>query len=134
MSWIVRLLPKLPIILGGALALLLAACSGVAAQPEPTPTRDPLAVRGEAVFNLHCATCHATVPETVIVGPSLSGIASRASTYDANLNARQYIEISILRPDAFLVTGFANAMPADLGKKLTSEELDAIVAYLLTLK
>ncbi len=130
----VRLLPKLSILLWLALALLLVACSGVSAQPEPTPTRDPQVARGESVFNLHCATCHATVPDTIIVGPSLAGIASRASTYDANLTAKQYIELSILRPDAFLVTGFANAMPADLGKKLTSEELDAVVAYLLTLK
>ncbi len=131
-----RLLPRLPVVLwcAFALLLLLSACSGAAAQPEPTPTRDPLVVRGESVFFLHCATCHATVPDTLIVGPSLAGIASRASTRDANLTARQYIEISILRPDAFLVSGFANAMPADLGKKLTSEELDAVVAYLLTLK
>ncbi|MCA9938226.1 MAG: cytochrome c [Anaerolineales bacterium] len=116
------------------LTLFLAACGGAAAQPTPTPTRDPIVVHGETVFNLHCATCHATAPDTIIVGPSLAGVAERAGTRDANLTAKQYIEISILRPDAYLVAGFPNAMPADLGKKLTSEELDAVVTFLLTLK
>lgn len=114
--------------------LLLTACSGVAAPPEPMPTRDPLIVHGELVFNLNCATCHATTPDTIIVGPSLAGVAVRADTRVPNLAAKQYIEMSILRPDAYLVAGFPNAMPADLGKKLTGEDLDAVVAYLLTLK
>jgi len=50
------------------------------------------------------------------------------------LDARQYIELSILKPDAYLVEGFPNTMPSDFGKKLTSEELNDLVAYLLTLK
>jgi hypothetical protein len=32
------------------------------------------------------------------------------------------------------VDGFDNLMPENLGKKLTGEELDAVVAYLMTLK
>ena len=132
MSFNVRWLPAFSISLVWALSLLLTACGG-GSPPEPTPTRDPLVVQGESVFNLHCATCHAVVPDTIIVGPSLAGIAGRAA-YDANLTAKQYIELSILRPDAFLAPGFADAMPADLSKKLTNEEFNAVVAYLLTLK
>ena len=41
---------------------------------------------------------------------------------------------SILIPDDYLVEGFANTMPTNFGKELTSEELTAVVAYLMTLK
>ncbi len=112
--------------------LLLTACGGAPA--SPTPTLDPLVARGRRVFNHHCASCHALTPDTVIVGPSLAGIASRAGSRVPGLDAQTYIEMSILKPDAYIVEGFPNAMPADLGKKLTGEEFKALVAFLLTLK
>ena len=70
----------------------------------------------------------------MIVGPSLAGIAERAPTRVDGLTAQEYVEISIVRPDAYLVEGFDDVMPANLGKKLTGDELDALVAYLLTLE
>ena len=42
--------------------------------------------------------------------------------------------IAILIPDDYLVDGFANTMPTNFGKELTSEELTSVVAYLMTLK
>ena len=57
----------------------LAACTNTS-PIEPTPTPNPMVVQGQKVFNAHCATCHALVPDTIIIGPSLSGLATRAGT------------------------------------------------------
>jgi hypothetical protein len=49
-------------------------------------------------------------------------------------DARTYIMTSIMRPQAYLVEGFEPLMPEDFGKSLTGEEIDNLVAYLLTLQ
>ena len=113
-------------------ALLMAACSTSSEQPEPTLT--PQQQQGQAVFNLRCAQCHATVPDTIVIGPSLYGIATRAETRVEGYDAEAYIERSILIPSFYLVEGFVDTMPTNFGKELTSEELKAVVAYLMTLK
>lgn len=116
------------------LTVLLAACGELPARSLATPSLDPLAARGQQVFNQRCATCHALSLGAIVVGPSLAGVASRAGSRAPDVDARQYIELSILKPDADVVAGFSDVMPRDFGKKLTGEELDALVAFLLTLK
>ena len=113
-------------------AILLAACSTSDAQPVPTLT--PEQQQGQTVFNLRCAQCHATVPDTIVIGPSLNGIAIRAATRVEGYSAEEYIERSILIPDFYLVEGFADTMPTNFGKELTSEELSALVSYIMTFK
>ncbi len=81
----------------------------------------------------HCGACHSTAADTVIVGPSLAGIAARGGERIDGLDARTYVYSSILRPGDFLVPGFTDLMPHDLAKKLTGEELDHVVAYVLAL-
>lgn len=49
------------------------------------------------------------------------------------MTAEQYVEHSILQPEAILVPGFDNVMPTNFGKRLDGDELDAIVAYVLSL-
>ena len=112
-------------------ATLLAACS---ANGNPTPTLSVLEQQGQAVFMLRCAQCHATVPNTVVIGPPLAGIAARAESRVPELDAAEYIENSILFPKDYLVEGFTDTMPTNFGRELTSEELESVVAYLLTLK
>ena len=114
-------------------ALVVSACSGSSA-PAPTPTPDPFILQGQAVFNARCATCHALVPDTIIIGPSLYGIATRAETRVEGQSAEEYITMSVLRPGDYVVEGFNNVMITNLAKELTSEELNALVAFLLTLK
>lgn len=113
-------------------AMLLAACSP-GELPEPTLT--PQQQQGQTVFNLRCAQCHATVPDTVVIGPSLYGIATRAGTSVEGYDAEAYIERSILMPTDYIVEGFTDvSMPTNFGKELTSEELNAVVSYLMTFK
>ncbi|MFN8381027.1 MAG: cytochrome c [Anaerolineales bacterium] len=111
----------------------ITACA-MGAPVSPTPTPDPLVVQGQQVFNAHCATCHALVPDTIIIGPSLAGVATRAETRMKGLNAEEYIQLSILRPGDYVVEGFNNVMITNFSKELTNEDMNALVAFLLTLK
>ncbi len=115
------------------IALALSACSAMS-PAEPTPTPDPLVLQGQQVFNAKCATCHALVPDTIIIGPSLAGIATRAETRVEGQTADEYIQLSILRPGDYLVEGFNNVMITNFSKELTNEDMNALVAFLLTLK
>jgi nitric oxide reductase subunit C len=114
-------------------ALILAACSNTP-EAAATPTLDATQQQGQAVFKLRCAQCHALAADTVVIGPSLAGLATRASTRIEGYSAEEYIEDSILFPKDYIVEGFSDTMPTNFGKDLTSEELSAIVAYLMTLK
>ena len=124
----------LRLLLLSLLFILLIACAGSPFGEPATPTVDPVVLRGKKVFSQHCASCHATVPDTVIVGPSLANLATRAASRVEGLDARQYIQLSISNPSAYLVEGFKDLMPSTLAKKLTGEELDDLMAYLLTLE
>ncbi len=123
---------KIPFLLLAAV-LCLSACSSAAA-PAPTPTLDPFILQGQAVFNARCATCHALVPDTIIIGPSLYGVATRAETRVEGQSAEEYITMSVLRPGDYVVEGFNNVMITNLAKEVTSEEMNALIAFLLTLK
>ena len=120
-----------------ALTVILAACGGGGGE-----TTDSAAKAGEDLFaqtvigsQAGCSTCHSLDAGVVIVGPSMAGIASRAGSTVAGQSAEDYLKESILNPDAHLVEGFpAGTMPQVWGDELTSEQIDNLVAYLLTLK
>jgi len=132
----------------GLLLLALAACGGggsdnaESAAGEPAPVGD--AVNGEALFAQPligannapgCITCHSLQPDVTIVGPSQAGLATRAETRVAGQTAEQYIRNSILHPDDFVVENFApGLMYQNYSTDLTTEEVDDLVAYALTLK
>lgn len=122
---------KLCLILG---LLFLAACGSTPDPTPPPPTLSPLAQQGKQVFSRVCGACHSTTPDTIIVGPSLAGIASRAGNRVEGQDAYTYLLTSVMQPDAYMVEGFENLMPNNLSKQLTGEELDAVIAYLQTLK
>ncbi len=113
--------------------LLLAACGGEPEAPPP-PTLSPQAQLGKQVFSRDCGACHSTSPDTIIVGPSLAGVANRAATRVSDQDAYTYLLTSVMQPDAYLVEGYENLMPNNLSKQLTGEELDAVIAYLQTLQ
>jgi cytochrome c2 len=115
------------------LLLALVACSS--AVPSPTPTLLDHESQGQIVFKNYCSNCHSTSSDTVIVGPSLAGIATRGGGRIEGMDAQAYIRDSILNPNAYTVDSFPEGiMPLNMKDALSSEDLDAVVAYLLTLK
>ncbi len=143
-----------------AIALLLAACGGASSAPtapaapaaqQPAPASGGNAANGQALFsqpglagNASCATCHSLEPGKVLVGPSLAGVATRAATSVPGETAEQYLHQSIVDTNVFLAKGCnandpqaqcaASIMPQDWAQKLSEQQIDDLVAYLLTLK
>ena len=113
--------------------MLVTSCAGTA-NSSLDELLDPAAKQGKQIFTNLCAACHATIGETIIVGPSLAGIATIAATREEGLTARQYLIVSISKPDAYIVEGYNDVMPSDFGIKMSGEEFDDLVTYLETLK
>jgi nitric oxide reductase subunit C len=116
--------------------------AGVAALPAgSTP-------RGRALFSQAtirgtsgCVQCHSLARYKVIVGPSLWGVATRAGRIvqspdypGAATTAEQYLRESITRPDAHVTSGFAHSVMPDWLTVLDEQQIQDLVAYLMTLK
>jgi mono/diheme cytochrome c family protein len=97
------------------------------------PTLEAQRQYGSMVFKQQCASCHSTLPDVTVVGPSLAGVWQRAGDRIPGMPARDYLEGSIQSPGSYVVEGFSDLMPATLGQSLTEEEVDAILVYLTTL-
>jgi nitric oxide reductase subunit C len=139
--------PPRPILVRGSAIPGVPAALGVPAPQASSP--DPVE-QGRAVYHATppgCAACHSIVPGVNIVGPTLAGMPATASARlkspDYRGKARDvegYIRESILDPNAHVLTGPTYAtngrslMPADYGQTLKPEQVDQIVAYLLTLR
>ena len=119
-----------------ALMVVLTACGGDGGGG------DDAAAAGEELFNqtvigtqAGCITCHSQDEGVVVVGPSIAGIGSRAGSTVPGMSAEDYLEESILDPDAYLVEGFpAGTMPQVWQDELSSEQVDQLIAYMMTLK
>lgn len=123
--------------LGFLAASLLAACGGppdTSLPTEPVVQLSPQEEAGKRLFSQYCGACHSIVGNANIVGPAMAGIATRAETRIEGMSAHDYLIESILDPGAYLVPGFDNLMPSTWGTTLTGEEMDAIIAFMLTLK
>lgn len=130
-----------------ALALPLAGCgSQTAAEGVPTPppytplpgsalassvTVEPVtgdAQAGAAVFEEHCSECHSTEEAVTVVGPSLYRAGDRLRF--------SYVKTSIENPHDYGVwteEDFGAEMPTDLTQRLSEEELDNVIAYVISL-
>jgi mono/diheme cytochrome c family protein len=122
------------------LALLVAACGGggeATTAPGGGTTGDPAA--GQQVFTTDaqppCNGCHPVEGDAQGVGPSLANIGTEAATINPPQTAEEYIRESIVNPDAFIVPDFpAGVMPKTYGEQLSEQQLNDLVAYLLSLK
>ncbi len=86
---------------------------------------------GKALIEaFQCSICHVTGADRV--APTFVGITGRASTRRPPLTAAQYLYESIVSPGAFLVEGYANAMPGNFADRLTPAEIGHIIAYLFS--
>jgi mono/diheme cytochrome c family protein len=106
------------------------------------PEGDP--VNGEALaLSKGCAACHIQAPTGPAWLPSAGepGIGERAETrftqsdYTGSATtAEQYLLESIVQPEVYLVSGYANIMPNNYADTLTDQEAADLLAYLLSLK
>lgn len=130
--------------------VLLAACGGGGA--EETESEGQAATGGDAqageqLYNQTsigsapgCITCHSVEPtddplQPSPVGPSHYGLADRAGDYIEGQSAEAYLRESIVEPDAHIVEGFtAGVMYQNYADDLTEQQVDDLVAYLMTLE
>ncbi|MFQ5922385.1 MAG: c-type cytochrome [Anaerolineales bacterium] len=95
------------------------------------------AERGEALFfdtANTCLLCHAVDGQGGTRGPDLSGLASHAGDRVEGLGAEEYIRQSILESTAFVVEGFDPIMPPGLINVIGEDNLDDLIAFLMTLE
>jgi cytochrome c2 len=137
------------------LCLLLASCSGGGNQGAPSGGQGSGAAgnasNGDKLFHQTsigssnapgCATCHSTEAGKTLVGPSLAHIGTDAgniikgSDYKGKAKtAEDYIHESIVDPNAYVVKGFTpGIMYQNYGKDLQAQDINDLVAYLMTLK
>ncbi len=98
------------------------------------------AEHGEELFNtmndsgFMCATCHHVDTTDMLVGPGLLGIADRAGERVEGQSAAEYLYISIVQTNEYIVEGYPESvMPTFYSDIYTDEEVYDLVAYLLTL-
>ena len=138
---------KILVVLIIIFTLSLPACGGSGEIDAGNPAA---AERGETLFAVltigdnfapGCSTCHSLNEGEVIVGPSMFGLAGRtpatisSSGYSGSAaNTDDYIRESILAPNMYIVEGYdSGLMHQNYEMDLTPEQLDDLVAYLLTL-
>ena len=134
------------------LALVLSSCAAfdsffdayLAQQRTPEPSAPALvgdAVRGDSIFHNGlgeapgCVTCHTLNPQIMFaLGPNLIGVGERAAIRVDGLTAEAYLHQSIVEPSAYVVTGFRNIMYPLYADHLSEQDIQDLIAYLLTLE
>lgn len=113
--------------------VFLGACGGGGAD------RQSPAQRGEGLYTqLGCASCH-SVDGSRLVGPTWRGLYGsevRLADGSATIADEDYLRESILQPTAKTVEGFPQGLMETVIKpnSLTSGEVEALVAYIRTLR
>lgn len=112
--------------------LLLALAAGCGR----SPAADDPAAAGEALFRRWCTGCHTVEPGgAATVGPNLAGVATRAAANPDGLDAAAWLRRETIQPNAVIAPGYnAGLMPTNYEQSLDPAEIDALVAYMLTLE
>ena len=83
-----------------------------------------------------CLGCH-TVDGTETIAPTWKGLFGSTETLTDGSSItvdEDYLRESILDPAAKVVQGFQPIMPGGFGDKLSSDQIEALIAYIKTLK
>ncbi len=83
-----------------------------------------------------CLACH-SVDGSTNVGPTWLGLFGREEVFDDGTTAIadvDYLIESIRNPGANIVAGFQNVMPVAIGESLSDDDVQAIIAYIESLK
>lgn len=101
------------------------------------PGSDPVALGAKLFVKMTCVTCHSLTSTPIPGGgPAFKGVFGREETMSDGLTLKvdeNYVRESILSPQAKIVKGFGPIMPSFKGQ-LKDYEIDALIAYLKTLK
>jgi mono/diheme cytochrome c family protein len=106
--------------------------AGVATTPELKEGKEAFLAQG-------CTSCHTLkdAASTGTIGPNLderlrADCESAASKPVRGATLKQCVASAITKPYSYIPSGYsAGVMPADFGSKLSSKQLDALVAYLI---
>lgn len=131
-------LPMFNLVMFIAFTLMMSGCVG------SPPISAPIAgdeERGAQLFAQGrdevppCLTCHQVVsgPVGFSIGPNLDGIGERAGTHVDGLMEEAYLRQSILEPGRYIVSGYRDIMYPDYRAHLTEQNIQDLIAYLLTL-
>ena len=89
-----------------------------------------------------CNSCHVTtglpLVDAAMLGPDQTNLGAIAASRREGYSAEEYLRESIVEPSAFIVEECPlgqclQVMPENYGDLLSEVEIDAIVAYLLSL-
>ncbi len=139
----VVLIAALPLLaLAGCGATAPKQATGLTISSTPPEPGDP--VQGRELFvntlaltgSPNCSSCHVVESGAeAVVGPSLAGIASVAGSRVGNQSAAQYLWISMVAPNEYIVEGYAaGIMPRTYALYMSEEQLADLLAYMLTLE
>jgi cytochrome c oxidase subunit 2 len=98
---------------------------------------------GESLFVKNgCPTCHGTAGNGLLggapsPGPKLAGIFGKPQSLADGTSANadeNYIRESVLKPNAKIVAGYTNVQMPPFAGSFTNDQLDAVIAYIKSLK
>jgi len=91
------------------------------------------AERGERLYTQQgCFACH-SIDGSVAAGPTFLGLAGNTRNFTDGTNAvadDNYLRNSIVNPAQQIVEGYDNVMPGQYAATLSSEDIDALVAFI----
>jgi mono/diheme cytochrome c family protein len=99
------------------------------ANQTPAPLTDPVALKGQTLFQSSCSSCHSPTNE-VVLGPGLQGINQRRSE-EWLLKWIKNSQRVIQSGDAYAVALYSKFKPTVMPNfNYSDEEIKAILAYL----
>ncbi len=93
--------------------------------------------RGKALFqdpSVGCYLCHALGGPGATRGPDLSKIGKTGATSKPGMSLEEYLRESLIDPTAYIVPDYPPIMPANLGDRLTEEQIEDLIAFLKSLR
>jgi mono/diheme cytochrome c family protein len=125
----------------------VAAASPVLPPPKPPPSEgaQPAEIGKTVYAAKKCLGCHGWPGSGGVTGPDLAGIAVRGPQRAPGLTAEEFLRVALLAPSASLApdcptpaggspgSPCPDMMPRDYGIKLTQQEIEVLVRYMLTL-